>query len=123
MGIRKSSSRGKQLGLRHAWLASLGAAVVTRRRVLGAVATMADEASRLRGRAAGAAGEVVAFVRDGVEGARTRLQAGATKAKKPAAGRPQARGAGRKPAARKKATPRPASARKRAERRVASKGR
>ncbi len=123
MGFRKSSSQGKQINLRHAWLASLGAAVVARRQVRGGVAVVSGEVSRLRGRVAGVAGEAIAVLRGGAERVRERLTARATQVRKPVGGRSKARGAARKPAARKQATPRPAAARKRAERRVASKGR
>ena len=123
MGFRKSSSQGKQINLRHAWLASLGAAVVARRQARGAVTAVADEASRLRGRLTGVAGEAVAVLRGGAETVRERLTTRATQVRKPAGGRSTARGAARKPATRKKTTSRSAAARKRAERRVAGKGR
>ncbi len=101
MAIRNSSPRGKQTRLRHLWLASLGAVAVVRREVRGAVAT----------------------IRDGVESVRERFTGHGARTAKPVSRKSQARGAGRKPVARKKPTPRPGSARTRAERRLASKGR
>jgi len=119
MTIGRNSSIGKQTRLRHLWLASLGAVVVARREVRGAVAGVAGEAGRLRHRAAGVAGDAAARIGQGVAPVLERFGLASRKPVR----KPSPRRATRKPAAKKKPTPRPMSARRQAERRVASKGR
>ncbi len=142
MAVGKSTSKGKQTNLRHLWLASLGATVVTRRSAREAAARAISEARRLRDRAVGMVDNAAAVARGGLATVREQaapmlgqvaarvgrelvpvLERVGRAPKKSVAGKPKARRAARKPAARKKPTPRPTSARKQAERRVASKGR
>ncbi len=139
MAIGKSSPNGRQTSLRHVWLASLGALVVARREARGALAGVAGEAGRARGRAVRLAGDAALVARGGalvlrerVEPAVGRLGAQLERGLAPVLGRlgmkapprrqPQPRRQPRKSAA-KKATPRPLSARRQADRRIARKGR
>ena len=126
MAVRKSSAKGKQTNLRHLWLASLGAVVVARREAGSAVAGAVNGACRLRGRAAAVATDATSVARGVLLQARERAGSGLApllEARRKPAARKQARRPARKQAAGKKPASRPVSARKRAERRVASRGR
>jgi hypothetical protein len=139
MAIGNSPS-GKQTTLRHVWLASLGALVVARREVRGAVAGAIGEADKVRGRAAQLAGDAALVARGGALVLRERaepvvgligaqLEQGLAPMlerlglQSPPRRKSQPRRQPRKPAAKKKTTPRPLSARRQADRRIARKGR
>ena len=138
MAIGNSPS-GKQTTLRHVWLASLGALVVARREVRGAVAGAIGEAGRVRERALQVAADAALVARGGALVLReragpvvgrigTQLEQGLAPMleslglQSPPRRKPQPRRKPRKPAA-KKTTPRPLSARRQADRRIARRGR
>lgn len=131
---------GKQTTLRHLWLASLGALVVARREMRGAVAGAIGEADRVRERATRLAGDAALVARGGAMALRERAEPavgrvgaqleqglapvlGRLGLQSPPRRKAQPRRQSRKPATKKKATPRPLSARRQADRRIARKGR
>jgi len=136
MVVSKQSRETREISLRHVWLASLGAAVVTRREARNAVETAVDGAGKLRSRAirlAAGAGAIargsLMTVREQVEPKIGRFGAGVEARLAPVLEKIGLRQKPVRPVrkARKAAAPkpsrRPATARRRADLRIVRKGR
>lgn len=65
MVIRKQFRQGREINLRHAWLASLGAVAVGRREARSAAAAAVDRAGSIAGQVAGIAVDVRDVARGG----------------------------------------------------------